>query len=230
MRICKTVIIVLGVISLAWQAWAGAVPAEVLLIRHGEKPPKGNNLNVRGMQRAQALVPLFANMPFYSSNTGGTTAVYGVPVAIYARGQKKATSSARPIETVTPLAKQLGVSINHAIDTDTFSPKNAKKYAHMYYDLVNEILGNPAYNGQKVLICWEHDAIPTIAQAFLDKAGGASLPKALVSPKNFVKFDRIYRIHFNQHTKQATKIENLAQALLYGDSSPSTSVYYHLKI
>lgn len=36
-----------------------AAPAQIIIIRHAEKPPEGNQLSIKGMERAAALIPFF---------------------------------------------------------------------------------------------------------------------------------------------------------------------------
>ena len=63
--------------SLLFAAPLCAQPAQVILIRHAEKPPTGNMLNTKGRERAAALVP-------YLLETDDLTK-FGKPVAIYAQ-------------------------------------------------------------------------------------------------------------------------------------------------
>ena len=123
-------------------AWA--TPAQILLIRHGEKPDTGNQLSDVGFQRAQALKNYFETNPAVTR--------FGTPVAIFAMKQDGVDGSARPIQTVTPLATDLKITINENYLKNDFQA------------LAKEILSNPAYNGKMVLICWEHKVIPDIAQ------------------------------------------------------------------
>ena len=138
-----------GAVLAVYFAAAGSAlsqPAQVLIIRHAEKPDVGNHLSLQGQERAAALVPYFR----------GTAAVlrFKTPVAIYAQAMKKPTSSGAPIETVQPLADALHLTLNTSFERDAFK------------SMVCEIMGNPAYAGRSVLICWEHDVIPGIAAAF----------------------------------------------------------------
>lgn len=123
-----------------------ALPAQVILIRHAEKPVQGNTLSLKGKERAAALAPYFMESP--------EVTVYGTPVAIYAQSAPKTDSSVRPIETVTPLALNLKMVINNHYGRDE------------YRKMIDEIKNNPNYNGKLVLICWEHEVIPEIARAF----------------------------------------------------------------
>jgi hypothetical protein len=134
-----------GIISSSW-----ATPAQVLLIRHGEKPSTGDDLSPQGQQRAQAYVHYFETNP--------EVLEYGTPVAIYAMkastGSDDADFSYRPVETVTPLAQALGLQVQANYEKDDIQP------------LVSEIMSNPAYEGKMVLICWEHKVIVDIAAQF----------------------------------------------------------------
>jgi hypothetical protein len=58
-----------------------AEPAQVIIIRHAEKPEDGNELSLEGRERAAALAPYFlANLDLLE---------FGPPVAIYAQAQKR---------------------------------------------------------------------------------------------------------------------------------------------
>jgi hypothetical protein len=133
-----------GIAPAAGPALAG--PAQVIIIRHGEKPETGSDLSPRGYQRAQALVGFFQNNPAVTQ--------HGPPAAIYAEKPKPDGSQVRPLETVQPLAASLGLQV----DTD-YKKADAS-------GLAQSILSNPDYRGRMVLISWEHHVIPAIAQAF----------------------------------------------------------------
>ena len=87
-------LVVLGFSSTSW-----ATPAQVLIIRHAEKPASGPDLSPQGYQHAQELVSYFESNPEVTQ--------YGRPFAIYAMANNSADSGLRPIETVTPLAHAL---------------------------------------------------------------------------------------------------------------------------
>lgn len=165
-----------------------ALPAQVIIIRHGEKPRDGDSLNTRGRERAAALAPFFQETK--------EVLAFGTPVAIYAFKPSKTDTSKRSIETVTPLAEALNITIN-------------KEYVHDDYKrMVAEIKTRPEYNDRMVLICWEHHLIPEITRAF----------GALQSPSkwNGDAFDRLWIITFNKSGKAS--FQNLPQKLLFGDS------------
>ncbi|MFI5361409.1 MAG: histidine phosphatase family protein [Elusimicrobiota bacterium] len=133
---------------------ARATPAQVIIIRHGEKPDEGNELSPRGFQRAQALVDFFEHSPAVTR--------HGTPAAIYAMNPKDEDGSLRPIQTVTPLAEALGLRIDHDYVKDELP------------QLVKDIKANHAYDGKMVLICWEHKMIPVLVSDF----GWNSAPKS----------------------------------------------------
>lgn len=135
----------LGILlGMALYGTAFATPAQVIIIRHGEKPKEGNELSLKGWERAHALIPFFQ----------GNKKVldFGTPVAIYAQKPSTPESSMRPIETVQGLADALNLTLN-------------TNFEHAQYpSMAQEILSNPDYEGKMVLICWEHKVIPDIAK------------------------------------------------------------------
>ncbi len=128
---------------------AFATPAQILMIRHAEKPLDEENihLSAKGQRRASALVPFILR--------------YGKPAAIFAMKQRKSTSSVRAIETVVPLARETGLKIDDSFLRDE------------YYYAAEEILSNRKYDGKFVVICWEHDALNN----FADELGVDDAPK-----------------------------------------------------
>ena len=147
---------------------AQAAPAQVILIRHAEKPASGNELNSQGWQRAKALVYFFKHTPSMTR--------FGTPAAIYAMAPKGPNGSLRPIQTVTPLADSLGLKINSSYKKGELA------------GLVGNIMSNSAYNGKMVLICWEHNIIPEIVKDF----GWNAAPQW-----DGNSFDRAWVLNFN---------------------------------
>ncbi len=145
-------------INLSLASLIGAVaiasPAQVFIMRHGEKPTAGDNLDAQGYQRATGLPAFFASTTQLKQ--------FGPPVAIYAMAPSNTDSSNRPVETVAPLAKALGIQINSSFTKLQIVP------------LVTQIMNSPAYNNKSVLICWEHTMIPQIAKDF----GATMAPQA----------------------------------------------------
>ncbi|MDR3607732.1 MAG: histidine phosphatase family protein [Oligoflexia bacterium] len=179
-----------------------AAPAQIVLIRHGEKPPQGNELDAQGWQRANALPGFFSSNPVVDA--------YGSPVAIYAMkpahmnadgtnqesDANPEAGSLRPIETVTPLAQGLGLTIN-----ESYSRKQIQS-------LVSDVMGNSSYEGRMVTICWEHSIIPQMAQAFGLTNGPTHWPDSV--------FDIAWVLHFNGD--QVDGFQLVPEALLPGDA------------
>ncbi len=168
---------------------ADSGPAQVIIIRHAEKPPVGNHLNDRGRARAQALVGFFKNNPEVTQD--------GPPAAIYAMKPSSDDGSFRPIETVTPLAQSLGLSI-----IEDYAKKDGQA-------MVQAIMSNASYVGKMVLICWEHHDIVNLVHDL----GWDSGPD---SWKGDV-FDRAWILNFENG--KPVSFKDVPQRLLPGDSS-----------
>ena len=136
--------------------------SKIMIIRHGEKPSDdghirgvdqhgshdSSELNVRGWQRAGALVRLFAPPNGAISNHALAT-----PQHIFACGPNDHTKSVRSVHTVQTLAEFLNRSVDQTIQKG-----DEKK------------LAKAASSAQgPVLIAWEHDAIPDIVAAISDE-------------------------------------------------------------
>jgi hypothetical protein len=174
--------------GLAFNARLEATPAQVIIIRHAEKPSTGNELNAQGWRRANALVGFFEKNPAVTR--------YGTPVAIYAMDPGDEDGSERPIQTVTPLAKDLGLAIQHPF------PKNDLD------KLVKAVLENPDYNQHMVLICWEHHVIPDLVETF----GWEDAPKKWPGSV----FDQAWVLDFSQD--QVVSFQDVPENVLPGDS------------
>jgi hypothetical protein len=122
-------------------------PAQIILIRHAEKPadPANPHLSRAGVQRAQRLVSFITTDPAMTR--------FGPPVAVFATRATKHDNGQRTQETVAPLARVLKLPVQ--------TPYLGKDYTA----LATLILANPAYGGKTVLICWNHEEIPQLAAA-----------------------------------------------------------------
>jgi hypothetical protein len=158
----------LGVLFALPPAATFAMPSQVIIIRHAEKPAKGNQLCAAGYQHAAELVSYF--------QTNKDVTEYGTPEAIYAMAPSSSDGTLRPIETVTPLATALGQPVLHPYSRKQLAP------------LVNAIMTNPAYSGKMVLVCWEHTVIPELIAQF-----GVGSP---LGPWADSDFTSVYRIDF----------------------------------
>ncbi|TQF68753.1 phosphoglycerate mutase family protein [Rhodococcus spelaei] len=126
----------------------------IMFIRHAERPegdgpPFGmdedgsrcdESLTTIGWQRARALVGLFA------PESGNPTAGLVRPVALFASTPSKKNGSKRSVQTVTPLAHALGVTV----DTD-FGRSDVKA-------LAKTLRRTPG----PVLVAWQREYLPEI--------------------------------------------------------------------
>jgi len=183
--------------ALACAAPAFAAPAQVIIIRHAEKPASGSELSEQGFKRAEALVWFFRAEP---AVTG-----YGAPAAIYAAAPKHEDSSVRSIQTVTPLARALNITINSA-----FTRGQAHK-------LAVSIMENPAYEGRMVLICWQHEAITNVVRELAEyNTPGQAAQGLLPGPWPAGTFDRAWLLNFSNG--RLVSFRDIPQRSLPGDS------------
>jgi hypothetical protein len=166
-----------------------AQPAQVLIIRHAEKPSEKSavNLSLKGQERAMAFVPFFTQTP---------DLIYqGLPVALFATKVIPRDLSHFALETVEPLSQRLRLL------TDAHYAK------WDYANLAQEVLTNVKYRRKTVLICWNHEYIPRLAAAL------GVYPEPSPWPEKV--YDRVYIIKYKGG--QAS-LENMPQRLLFGDS------------
>jgi broad specificity phosphatase PhoE len=171
---------------------AAKPPAQILIIRHGEKPGNpgvdskddGINLSTKGYERAAALA---FHIP----------AAFGKIDHLFAT--QPSTHSARPVETITPLAAALNLEINSHFKDDHFK------------EIAAHILGNPKYSDERILICWHHGKIPQLAAALLRVANPPSPWQDKWSDK---VFDRVWIIDY---ATDSAVLKVVPQKLLYGD-------------
>ncbi len=167
-----------------------AIPARVLIIRHGEKPADSSNkdLSPKGFQRARLLPTLFARQP--------ELLTFGKPVALFAFSNSDG-HSARGVETATPLAKSLQLALN-----SQYAPDQTAAVSQV-------ILQDPAYNGKMVMMVWRHSDIQSLSMAFGVSNAPAWNPNV---------FDRIWQIDFDP-SGHVVSFKSLPQNLLPGDST-----------
>jgi hypothetical protein len=110
----------------------------VVIIRHAEKPPKGKNLNCKGLNRSLKLPAVL-----YSK--------FGIPGSIYVPSldNNVSTGHARMFQTVVPLAAKYNLKINSKYtEADTTA-------------LANDIKRQKGI----VLVVWQHSTLPSIVRA-----------------------------------------------------------------
>src|SRR5258708_17265722 len=89
-----------------------AGPAEIIVIRHGEKPGdrSSKHLSPVGEKRAKELIP------FFKSNAD--LMKHGFPAALFATRPMENGRGQRPGETLQPLAKDAGLVIQTPYESD----------------------------------------------------------------------------------------------------------------
>lgn len=164
------------------QEGAANRPKQILIIRHAEKSDLKTDvdLNPRGYARAAALPTLFPSR-------------FPIPDFLFAARQSK--HSNRPVETITPLARALGLKIDNTYPNEDFG------------GLARRVLKQPVYGGKIVLICWHHENIPALARALGVTNAPAHWPEK--------RFDQVWRI---EYPEGAAALTELGQQLLAGDS------------
>lgn len=187
--------IILGALAaLLLAGTAYAEPAQVILIRHAEKQPGEPVLSAKGYKRAALLKDFFLKEAAVTH--------YGAPAAIYAAAPKNEDSSIRSIQTVTPLAKALGLDID-----DSYTRGQTGK-------LVREIMETPAYDGRMVLVCWQHDNLVKIAYGLAEYNNSPRVNIPLVWDD--ATFDRVWILDLKNG--RVTAFKDIPQRLLPGDS------------
>jgi hypothetical protein len=134
----------------------------IYFIRHGEKKANSKELSHKGFLRAKCLKTLF-------------TTTYPTPDRILAQRIGK-YSSKRPIQTVKPLAENLGVKIELCEGDD-------------YQCVFNEL-----DKAGDVLVSWEHKRLSVILEHYVDKK--------MMYPKH--RFDLIWIV--NTKTRQVREV------------------------
>jgi hypothetical protein len=156
------------------------LPHRIFIIRHAEKPETGDSphLSEKGWLRAAAL-------PRYPFPT-----LAGIFAA------RTSPESARPVETVMPLATMSGLSVNAEIKNKEFP------------QLVDEVLSGRLV-GKDLLICWRHEEIPHLTRSL-----GVNLTRSYKWPD---VYDRVWVVTYLRDGTPS--FEDRPQRLLPGDST-----------
>jgi hypothetical protein len=194
------VTVVITVLAPIWtllnaaSAWAN--PAQIVIVRHAEKPVIGNEVTQQGCERAYLLPTFFVTNSVVNS--------FGTPVAIFAPQPGNADSSVRSVETIAPTAQALGLQVK-----DPYAKTD-------YTDIVQKILGKSKYDGRTILMAWEHDAIPGLAQAL-----GVTLT-AQTSTWPDAIFDQAWVINFS--ASGGAYLQIIPESVLPSDTPPGGAV------
>ena len=170
-------------------AGSGLENAVILVIRHGEKPDKGDGLSKAGKQRAKAYVDYFKN---YTVDSKPLQVDY-----LFSTADSKASRRTRL--TLEPLSKAIGLAIDSRFQYNDIQ------------GLVGAIQSKPP--GKQYLICWHHGEIPQLVNAL-----GAD-PKALFRNGKWPDdvYDWVIQLRYdaNGHLVDAKRI---SENLMPGDS------------
>lgn len=180
------------------------MPVSICIIRHAEKqlgdgPPHGvlvdgtpdpESLTPRGWQRAGALVGLFAPR----ADLPGP-ALLPTPTHLFASEVGPHSHSRRPLETLQPLSERLGRPLDEPFLQDELER------------LVQAIRGCVG----DVLVAWEHNRIPLIANMLIGDA--SSVPQ--VWPDD--RFDLVWLFEPDPPAGGPLHLRQVPQLLLAGD-------------
>lgn len=145
-------------------------PAQIILLRHAEKPKFGPELNDLGFKRAQ-LLPIYFN-------SHSTLTEFGSPTEIIAATPIRLGGSIRSIQTVIPLANHYQLEIN-----ENFSKSEITT-------LASAIFSNPQWHNKSIVICWNRQGLPHLAHLL-----GANCPSYW--GKNC--FNKFWVIRYNEN-------------------------------
>lgn len=176
---------------------------KIMIIRHAEKPPASGqpfgvtadgvqdeeSLIIEGWQRTGALACLFA-----PSRGPLQDAQLATPTFLFAAESKSGGGSKRPVETITPLASKLGLT-----------PKTHKKNA------IDKLAEDAMTCGEVALISWQHEDIPTIANAIVGNS--TTVPQSWPAHR----FDIVWVFDLDRSSKSYS-FKQVPQRLLAGDS------------
>jgi hypothetical protein len=144
------IIAFLVLMACGFEARSDAGIETIVLLRHGEKPPKGlGQLDCKGLNRALALPPVIAK-------------IFGPPNAIFAPDPSHKLLDlpggrydyVRPLATIEPTAIFFGLPVNASVGWDDILG-------------LQRALDEPGYHNAIVLVAWEHKTIENIARMLL---------------------------------------------------------------
>lgn len=150
-------------------------PTMILVMRHAEKSgdPDDPDLTREGRARAKWLAEFIPEK-------------FGKPDFIFASAITR--HSARPYETVRPLAKAVGVGIDA-----TFADND-------YGALAKELLSKPKYADANVVVCWHHGNIPPLMRSL--GAASGDYP----NPWDHKVFNLILQVEFSAGKVSVTEV------------------------
>lgn len=183
-----------------------ALPAQVIIIRHGEKDPVTRGLMQQGQERAAALA-YYLTQTDYLLN-------FGQPAALFASRSVPISDRLVPrtIETMMPTGELLRLPVH--------SPFNG----YQVNEIAQLVLNSSKYNGKNVVICWNHSSIHDLLNAF-----GYQAPFSCTSPNKKYpdcRFDLTFVLTFPASAPvdgQLPYATVFFQQLIFGDLTCQTS-------
>lgn len=163
----------------------GALPRQVILLRHGDKVASGDgnyNLSARGFLRSINLGRLLP-------------ACFGAPTHIRTFFlNPESSKNARSYQSAVPLGVATGINISIAQSSleDSFMDGQ-------------EILSQPAYKGGNVVLFWEHRHMPELARGL----GWATMPAI-----GAMEFDQIFVLRYSK-PGVPPRVQSLSQRRLF---------------
>lgn len=193
-------------LSIFYLGTAFALPAQVIIVRHGEKNTVTGELTSAGVERVEALSSYLTepnNEPGFVGSAGLSNVVlfnYGLPFALFASRpvQESDDFTVRCIQTLVPTALKLNLPIH-----SPYGPGQEQQ-------LVQLIFNEPRFNGKNILICWHHTFIGSLIKAF------GYLPPAGILPLYPNRFDLVWVMTFPA-PNPPTIVNPILQQLLFGD-------------
>lgn len=192
-------LLLFGLFAVSEIAVVEALPAQVIIIRHGEKDPTNGQLLPKGQSRAGGLMAYLTE--FDPTSTNPPLFDFGPPTALFAArpALHSDDETIRCIQTLIPTSVKLKLPIH-----SPFAPLQEEELAQF-------ILNNPRYDGRNVLICWHHTLIASLIEAF-----GYTPPAGIFPYPN--RNDLVWLLKFPAPVPPVI-VNPILQELLFGDST-----------
>jgi hypothetical protein len=173
-----------------------AKPANIIIIRHAEKPrdKADNHLSPAGRERAERLPEFLEQSP--------ELAKVGPPAYLFATHLTKEGHGQRTIETLEPLAASLHLKIETPFQSD-----DANK-------LATQLLSKKKYNDKTILICWTHEHLPELIQALGIEPAPAKLADDC--------YDLVYLLRY---TETGPKLETFRQEMQSAPAAKRSKIF-----
>lgn len=193
-------------LMMLYLASAYALPAQVIIVRHGEKNTVSRELTAAGVERAEALssyLTLSNSGPGFVGSAGLSNVAlfnFGPPAALFASRPVHHSDdyTVRCIQTLVPTALKLGLPIH-----SPYGPGQEQQ-------LVQTIFNEQGLDGKNVVICWHHTFIAALIQAF------GYLPPAGILPTYPNRFDLVWVLTYPAPSP-AVVVNPILQELLFND-------------